>query len=114
MDIGRAGSIGWKTIGLYLMTTIIASILGILSIVSFKGAFEAGTFEDPPPATVKLGCNAADTFLTEMDDGTVMCSADMEDNSEFLIEDITGTFVKSSGGVRSDISLSDILYQTRY
>jgi len=110
MEIGRAGSIGWKTIGLYLLTTIIASILGILSIVSFKGLFTAGSFEDPAPATVKLGCNAADMFLTEMDDGSVMCSADMEDSSTFLIEDLEGTFVKSSGGVRSDISLSDTIY----
>jgi len=110
MEIGRAGSIGWKTIGLYFLTTVIASILGIISIVSFKGLFEAGDFADPSPATVKLGCNDSDMFLTEMEDGSVMCSADMEESSTFLIEDIEGTFVKSSGGVRSDISLSDTIY----
>lgn len=110
MEIGRAGSIGWKTIGLYLLTTIIASVLGIVSILSFKNLFEAGTFTDPAPATVKLGCNAVDQYLTEMIDGSVMCAADSEQSSDFYIEDISGTFVKTSGGVRSDISLSDTIY----
>lgn len=110
MEIGRAGSIGWKTVAMYLFTTMIASILGIISIVSFKSLFEAGVFTDPAPATVMLGCNDVNTFLTEMDDGSVMCSADMEESSQFYIEDLTGAFVKTSGTVRSDISLSDTVY----
>jgi Na+/H+-dicarboxylate symporter len=111
MEIGRAGSIGWKTIGLYLATTVIASVFGILSIVSFKGLIKAESFEDPLPPTVRLGCNAADMFLTEMDDGSVVCSADMDASSEFFIEDLTSTFVKSTEKLRSDISLSETVYE---
>ena len=110
MTVGKAGSIGWKTIGLYLLTTVIASILGIFSILMFKSLFKEGEFDDPSPATVKLGCNVADTFLTELDNGSVVCAADDGDSSEFLIDDISGTFVKKSGGVKDDISLSDTVY----
>ena len=95
---------------LYLLTTIIASVLGIISILMFKSLFKEGDFDDPEPATVKLGCNMEDMFLTEMDDGSVMCAADNGDSSTFLIEDISGTFVKKSGGVKNDISLSDTVY----
>lgn len=40
MTVGKAGSIGWKTIAVYLLTTIIAAILGIISVVLFKPLFE--------------------------------------------------------------------------
>jgi hypothetical protein len=87
MTVGKAGSIGWKTVGLYLLTTVLASILGIISIVCFKGLFEQGDFEDTPPATVSLGCNAEDHFLTEMSNGTVVCTADYmnEEDKEFKV-----------------------------
>jgi len=110
MEIGRAGSIGWKTIGLYLLTTAMASVLGILSIVSFKGQFEEGSLSEDVEATVRLECNAPDTFLTETEDGSVVCAADTGESSEFLIEDLTASFVKTSSSVRSDISLSDTIY----
>lgn len=113
MTVGKAGSIGWKTIGLYLATTVMASILGILSIVSFKGLFQQGEFEDPLPATVSLGCNEEDSFLAEMNDGSVVCTSDYtsEDDIQFRIVDITASFVTKSSGPASGISLSDTVYE---
>lgn len=113
MGLGRASSIGWLTIGLYLVTTILAAILGIISIVSFKSLFEQGSFEDAPPAQVTLGCTTENSFVTETEDGTLQClesDGDSED-VKFYIKDITGSFVKTSGGTRNDISLSDTMYQ---
>jgi Na+/H+-dicarboxylate symporter len=112
MTIGKAGSVGWKTIGLYLLTTVIAAVLGIISIVSFKGLFEEGDFSERGPAKIRLGCNEDGSFLSEMVDGTLMCTADYleEMDTEFTIVDITKTFVKNGGGARNDISLSDTVY----
>jgi hypothetical protein len=94
------------------LTTILASILRIISIVCFKGLFEQGDFEENPPATVSLGCNEEDHFLTEMSNGTVVCMADYlkEEDKEFKIIDITGTFMTESSGPASGISLSDTVY----
>ena len=36
MTLGRTSSVAGVTIGLYLMTTVIASIIGLLSIISFQ------------------------------------------------------------------------------
>jgi len=32
MSLGRASSVGWKTIGLYTLTTLIASVIGLIAI----------------------------------------------------------------------------------
>ena len=42
ISMGRASSIGWKTIGLYTMTTLIAATIGLLSILMFEKFFEQG------------------------------------------------------------------------
>jgi Na+/H+-dicarboxylate symporter len=108
--VGRAGSVGRKTVILYVLTTITASVVGLLSAIACKGLFSEGTFDDSPPATVKLGCNMEDMYMTEGEDGSVSCAADMGSSSEFLIEDITGTFVKAGSGPSSTYSLSDTVY----
>eukprot|EP00543_Licmophora_paradoxa_P005810 CAMPEP_0202451292 /NCGR_PEP_ID=MMETSP1360-20130828/9756_1 /ASSEMBLY_ACC=CAM_ASM_000848 /TAXON_ID=515479 /ORGANISM="Licmophora paradoxa, Strain CCMP2313" /LENGTH=519 /DNA_ID=CAMNT_0049069829 /DNA_START=42 /DNA_END=1601 /DNA_ORIENTATION=- len=111
MQIGRAGSIGWKTIALYILTTVVASIIGIISIVSFRSLFDQGTFEEDGPALVSLGCNADGSYLAEQADGSVMCSSSADTaDSQFAITDVTSAFVKSSSGARNDISLSDTIY----
>jgi Na+/H+-dicarboxylate symporter len=112
MTIGKAGSVGWKTIGLYLLTTVVAAVLGIISIVSFKSLFEEGEFADSRPATIQLGCNEDGSFLSEMTDGSLLCTADFaeEVDTEFTIVDITKSFMKNGGGAKNDISLSDTVY----
>jgi Na+/H+-dicarboxylate symporter len=111
MAIGRAGSIGWKTILLYTMTTLMASIFGIISILAFKPLFRTDAFEDSGPATVMLGCNAEGSFITEMSNGSLTCEMEpMADDATFVIDDLTGSFVRSSGGISDSVSLSDTVY----
>jgi Na+/H+-dicarboxylate symporter len=112
MTVGKAGSVGWKTIVLYLITTVVAAILGIISILSFKSLFEEGDFDEAPPASITLGCNKDGSFLSEMADGSLMCTADYASagDTEFNIVDITSSFVKSTSGAKDDISLSDTVY----
>ena len=116
MTVGKAGSIGYKTIGLYLLTTVCASILGILSTLAIKPLYEQGDFADPGPAYVQLGCSGSDSmsYVTEGEDGSLMCSAMMDGDDtmmqQFVIEDVSGTFLKKTSGPASDISLSDTVY----
>jgi len=98
------------TVVLYLTTTVIASIIGIISILLFKNLFDEGQFDEVMPATVKLGCNDEDMFITEGENGALTCSTDMGNSSEFIIDDLTNTFVTASGGVQGDITLSDTIY----
>jgi solute carrier family 1 (high affinity glutamate transporter) protein 2 len=98
------------TVVLYLTTTVIASILGIISILTFRNLFEEGQFDKVLPAAIKLGCNDEDMFITEGENGALACSTDMGNSSEFIIDDLTKTFATASGGVQGDITLSDTIY----
>ncbi|CAB9504092.1 Putative sodium-dependent excitatory amino acid transporter glt-4 [Seminavis robusta] len=113
MSVGRASVVGGKTIGLYLLTTFVASIIGIVSILTFKGLFKTETVDSNFEAKVLLGCSAEEgSYLTHGANGTVFCTASnlTEDMSNyFTIEDIDKTFVHSSTGV-AELSFSDTLY----
>ena len=78
MAVGRASTVGWKTIGLYLLTTMLASIIGLISILSFKSLFDQGEFDDPSPARVQLGCEEG-SYLAHDDFGNVSCNANLTD-----------------------------------
>ena len=112
MSLGRASSVGWKTIGLYTLTTMIVSVIGLISIVMFKNRFQEGSYGTEQTAYVKLGCNAAGKYLTELADGTVQCLTDTvnETDSYFVIDDVSGTFQRVSQGARDDVSLSDTIH----
>ena len=111
--VGKAGSIGWKTIATYLCTTLCAATLGIISVAIFRPLFSSDEFVDSGPAEITLGCNAEDSFLAEFPDGSVSCTSDLEGtgaDSTFFINDISNVFMKRSSGAASDISLSDTIY----
>ena len=112
MSLGRASKIGWTTIGLYLLTTIVASILGIICIVMFRSKFTSETFEEDLETVVTLGCNSAGSFVTEGADGTLSCSSTSQSEEDilFLFDDVTGALVKASSGTASDISMSETIY----
>jgi solute carrier family 1 (neutral amino acid transporter) protein 5 len=112
MSVGKAGSVGWKALLLYLISTIFASSIGVITILIFKGLFKVGDNTDGGPAMVSLGCNAEGSFLAEMMNGTLMCTSEYmaEEDIEFTIVDITKTFMTASGGAANDISLSDTVY----
>jgi Na+/H+-dicarboxylate symporter len=113
MSVGRAGSVGWKTIGLYLLTTLMASIIGLISIICFKGLFDAGEFEDSSPARIQLGCSTEGDYLTHAGDEVFCASAENTTDgmsSFFYINDYDGTFVQKSSGPKNDMSMSDTIY----
>jgi len=114
MTVGRAGSVGWKTIGLYLLTTLLASILGLISIVSFQPLFNQGEFEVTSEQRVQLGCDAeSGSYLSHNVNGSVVCSANLTNDmsSYFVISDIDNTFQTTSSGPQDDISMSETVYE---
>jgi Na+/H+-dicarboxylate symporter len=112
MKVGKASAIGWKTIGLYLLTTVFAAILGILTTVSLKGLYETGEFETSGPAMISLECNEEGSFIAEGENGALTCSSSYTDEADikFVIDDITGAFSRKTSGAKNDISLSDTVY----
>lgn len=114
MMMGRASSVGIKTIVLYTLTTLIASIIGLISILSFKGLFDEGEFEGENTAYVALGCTAEGSLLTELDDGSLMCMADANATSpftQFEIKDLTASLQFADGSGFADLSMSDTIYE---
>ena len=114
MMMGRASSVGIKTIVLYVCTTLIASIIGLISILSFQSLFIQGDFDTQAAAFVSLGCTEEGSLLTEdPSDGTLMCMANGNETSpytQFEINDITGVFARADGSSYAEISMSETVY----
>ena len=112
MLVGRASSVGVLAIVLYTATTMIASIIGLISILCFGGLFEQEKFEETGPSYIALGCQAEGNYLTEMGDGSLMCSAGTSTNSssQFEIIDVTGSLARTGGAGYADLSMSETIY----
>jgi len=111
MAVGRASSVGKKTVMFYVITTLTASIVGVLCTMCIQPLFSKGESVSSDPPTIRLGCNAEDMFITEAEDGSLSCAPSGDDDSStFLIDDLTGAFVKKSGGPTSSYSMSDTVY----
>lgn len=111
MSVGRASTVGGKTIGLYLFTTLIASVIGIVSILVFKSTFKTEDLDGKDQARVQLGCDEDGSYLTHSEDGSVYCSANLTESESnyFHITDMDGTFVGVNSGP-AEISFSDTIY----
>jgi len=114
MMMGRASSVGVKTIVLYTFTTLVASTVGLLSILCFKGLFQQENFDEEVVAYIALGCSDQGSLLTENpDNGNLMClpNANLSSPfSQFEIIDLTAGIVTSGTGDFVELSLSDTLY----
>lgn len=114
MMMGRASSVGITTIVLYTITTLIASTIGLISILSFKGLFEEGEFDEATKSFVQLGCTMDGSLLMENEmDGSLMCVPDANGTSpysEFEIIDVSGSLVRADGGGLADLTMSETIY----
>ena len=118
LALGKAGSIVGHTIGLYILTTVCAATIGVLSSLAFSTKYtEIEQEMDAVASEVRFGCSVDATghptsFLTEMNDGSVMCAAgDPTSESLFLMDDVNGYYATSAAakGV-TEMSLSESLY----
>lgn len=113
MSVGRASVVGGKTVGLYLLTTFVASVVGIVSILTFKGLFKTEEIAGEVNSRILLGCDAEEgSYLTHAGNGSVFCTAEnLTDgmSSYFIIEDVDTSFQHTNNGVE-ELSFSDTLY----
>ena len=123
VTLGKAGKIVWMTIGLYLLTTVCASLVAVLSSVIFSRYYELkdghGEEEIAPP-DVRLGCtvdenDVIESYLTEQSDGSVICmsSSDNTNNTDTLcrLEDVNGHFQQSSDSLELEkLTFSEVRY----
>mmetsp|Transcript_28084 Transcript_28084/g.68284 ORF Transcript_28084/g.68284 Transcript_28084/m.68284 type:complete len:570 (-) Transcript_28084:249-1958(-) len=111
---GRASSVGWKTIGLYIMTTLIASIIGLISVLIFQSQFTTGTFDETNEAYVALGCtDPGSVVMEDSTDSSLTCVADgnlTSPFSQFELLDLSGSLARADGAGFADLSMSDTVY----
>lgn len=111
--MGRASSVGVTTIILYTCTTLIASTIGLISILIFHNLFEEGHFDEDGKPLIQLGCTAEGTLLMEnMDDGSLACVADANATSaytHFEIIDLTAGLSTTESGY-SQLTMSETIY----
>lgn len=94
----------------YLLTTLLASVIGIVSIMIFKGSFKTEEIGGDEDARVQLGCYEGG-YLTHDESGDVFCAANLTEgmSSYFTIEDLDGTFIQGASGP-AQLSFSDTIY----
>jgi Na+/H+-dicarboxylate symporter len=119
LALGKAGKVVGHTIGLYILTTLCAAIIGVLTSLAFSGKYtELDGEGEPVVSEVRLACSVDDamnptSFLTEMNDGSVMCAAgDPTNQSIFMMQDVNGYYATSAEATGvTEMTLSESLYQ---
>ncbi len=114
INVGKANTIGWFVIFMYLFTTVVAACFGVAGTLLFKNKYASEVIEDEAgPAYIQLGCSDPGFLLAQGLNGSISCSADYtteDSNVNFIINDISKTFMKASTGPVT-VSLSDTVYQ---
>ncbi|TYZ57093.1 hypothetical protein PybrP1_010862 [[Pythium] brassicae (nom. inval.)] len=105
LAVGKASTIGVRTVLLYLFTTVVASCEGLLFVAIFRPHF--GNKARPVAESVAelaFQCDQPGYFLTESSNGTLACAFDAEFNatalfpaaSKFTVKDVNGYFATTS------------------
>ena len=121
LSLGEEGTIvGW-TIGLYVLTTVLAATIGCITSLIFQRFYilSDSMVVDVNPE-VRLGCQtdsngAITSYLTEQDDGSVLCMASAQplgNDTLFWMRDENGYFIKANPGLTT-LTLSESIYQVR-
>lgn len=103
ISVGKAGSVGWKTFWLYMVTTALAASEGIVAVVIVRPFFSSNATPAPSKkAQFAMQCDEPGHFLSRVNE-TVACVFDAGFNasgvyspsSTFVVTDVNGVFAKS-------------------
>ena len=119
LNLGESKVIVYTTLGLYLLTTICASLIGVFMSIIFDQYYEV---EPKLSATVypdiHLGCSVNNatqqitSYLTELADGSLSCVAGSADEStKFRVDDVNGYFPDPNKSHFVKLTLSESLVQ---
>lgn len=122
LSLGEAGTVVLMTIGLYLLTTVCASLIGVASSVIFSNFYTlTNGVPDEVDPVVRMGCSYdADgmigSYLTKSEGGSVSCSAASDgEDTMFMMDDVNGYFAKSGlAEGPAQLTLSESIYQVRF
>lgn len=101
LAVGKAGVIGWRTALLYLFTTIVATVEGMLWVLLFRPLFgNRSTEKTIEPAEFAFGCEQPGYYLTHSSNGSVSCAFDslyesnktFSTSSVFIANDVNKVF----------------------
>ena len=125
MSVGAAGGVGGKTVLLYLFTTVLAGIIGVLVTLVFKPWYTQGV---PPDSDedyyIQLGCDPTDKaasgpsyLVANETTGDVYCDSadnyltdDVVAMTYWSFNDVNNSFVMKGAKTVEDVSLSDTVY----
>jgi hypothetical protein len=121
LSLGEQGTIVGLTIGLYVLTTVLAAAIGSITSVMFSRFYElmnSAPVEVEPE--VRIGCQTDShggitSYLTEQDDGSVLCMAGAQplgNDTKFLMFDVNGYFTKANEGLPT-LTFGESIYQVR-
>lgn len=122
LSMGGAGLIVGSTIGLYVVTTICAALIGVVTSLIFSGFYDVVPqySEVMPDPHVQIGCgtelNADGTathYLRLNNEGIFECSdVVVGSNNTFLLFDVNGYFQQSMNAAGPvNLSLGESIYQ---
>jgi Na+/H+-dicarboxylate symporter len=108
---GKAFSIGWRTIGMYTLTTACASVQGLITVLIFKRWYSRSKEEEEDlRALFNIYCgtnNESVLYMTETGAQCVKSELANENSIIFLLNDINNVFQKNNGSsIKNDISVS--------
>lgn len=112
--MGRATTVGSQTIVLFTTTTVLAAMIGLISILTFQDLIQEREFEEGTKALIQLGCTTEGELLAEnTTDGRITCVEEgvyTSLNTQFEIIDVTAGLQTTTSGL-AELSLSETLYQ---
>eukprot|EP00924_Labyrinthula_sp_SR-Ha-C_P010677 maker-scaffold_49-snap-gene-1.88-mRNA-1 protein AED:0.04 eAED:0.04 QI:0/0/0/0.66/1/1/3/0/520 len=108
MEAGKAGVVGKYTILLYLLTTVIASLVGLTFVALFKDQF-ARRVSEQTETFIILECPENLGFVSVTLDGSLSCSDEVTNSSQIQIVDPNEYLVKAETGVIDTYTFSATL-----
>ncbi len=121
LSLGGQGTIVGLTVGLYLINTVLAAIIGcIMSLIFHRIYTSMNSASVDVVPEVRLGCQMdlygdIALYLTEQDDGLVLCMASTKplgNDTLFVMHDENGYFAKADEDLPA-LLLSESVYQVR-
>ncbi|KAJ0390963.1 hypothetical protein ATCC90586_010981 [Pythium insidiosum] len=104
LAVGKAGKIGWRTVALYLFSTVVASTEGMIMVTIFRKWFSNEAKEGAKKITeMAFQCGKEGYFLSHAN-GTITCALDetytsnstFSSTSIFVANDINKSFAKAA------------------
>lgn len=127
MSVGAAGGVGGKTVLLYLFTTVVAGINGVIMSLIFKNWYTQSVPDSSSEDFyIQLGCDPTNMdasgpsyLVTNETTGDVYCDSadnyltdDLIPMTYWTFNDVNNSFVMKGGAaIVEDVSLSDTVYE---